>query len=943
MFLLNINNLRKINLEKLYLIDGMSLVFRAYHAMLKSGLKSPSGEPTGALFGFTNMITSLIEKDAPEYIAVAFDREEPTFRHEIYSQYKANRDEFPEELIPQLPKIKQFLELVGIQSIEYPHFEADDIIGTIAKRSSAENRPTVCVTSDKDYYQLVDDNIILMKPGRKGEDFEIVGYAEVREKFGVPPEQVIDVLGLIGDASDNVPGVKGIGEKTAIPLVAEFGSIETIYENLDKLDKASIRTKLESEKDMALLSKKLVTIDTNMNLDIPSDSLRLKEPNFIELDKFFANAGFNTIREKWRRKSSADIWLNHNIASEVFDNISKVEKNYYLVDSFEKFDNLCRELAQATTISFDLETDSLDRNSCKIVGIAISFREYTGYYIPLSYEDSKHDFAEDLFAVQNSKPKWDNLLPVNIILQKLKPMLENQNIKKCGQNIKFDLYIMKRHGIEISPIAFDSMVASYVIDPDRRHNLNDLSKAWLNYEPIPISQLIGEKKSEQISMREVNPNIIKDYAAEDADLALRLYSKLDEELAKDKKLFDLAHKIEFPLIEVLTQMEYNGICIDTDALLEISKQIEIESTELKRNIYAEAGIEFNIDSPKQLAEILFEKMQIPPVKKVKTGYSTDVQVLSELSVSYPIAAYILDYRQMQKLKSTYVDALPKMLNPTTGRIHTTYNQTVASTGRLSSTDPNLQNIPIRTDKGKEIRKAFIAQDNDHVLLSADYSQIELRIMAYICGDEQMVESFRNHHDIHAATASVLYGISISEVNQDMRRIAKTVNFGIMYGLGSFGLSQRLGLSRTESKEIIENYFQKYPGIKKYMDMTIEFTRKHGYAETLCGRRRYFSDINSNNHGLRTAAERAAINLPIQGTASDMLKIAMLGIHKEFAKNNYKSKMLLQVHDELVFEVHKSEIDVIKSVIIEKMSNALSLGEVPVIVESGTGNNWLEAH
>lgn len=930
-------------MKKLFLIDGMSLVFRAYHAMLKSGLKSPTGEPTGALFGFTNMITSLLEKESPEYIAVAFDREEPTFRHEMYPDYKANRDEFPEELIPQLPKIKKFLELVGIESIEFPGYEADDIIGTLAKNSSGENRPTVCVTSDKDYYQLIDQNITLMKPGRKGEDFEIISYEEVRDKFGVLPEQVIDVLGLIGDSSDNVPGVKGIGEKTAIPLVAEFGTIEGIYENLEKIDKASVRTKLESDKDMAFLSKKLVTIDTHMNLGISSESLRLKETNYTELDKLFAGAGFNTIREKWRRKSSPEIWINSNSNSDNFDNITNVEKKYILTDSPEKLDELCVKLSHIDTLSFDLETDSLDRNTCRIVGIALSFEEFSGYYIPGTYESNAAEFADDLFSEQINKPKWDNLLPITVVLDKLRPFLDNPHIKKCGQNIKFDLYIMKRHGVEITPVAFDSMVASYVLDPDRRHNLNDLSKQWLNYEPIPISRLIGEKKSEQISMSDVDPKIIKDYASEDADLALRLYARLDQELAKDKKLFDLAHKIEFPLIEVLTQMEYNGICIDPDALLEISKQIDIETTELQRNIFAEAGVEFNIDSPKQLAEILFEKMQIPPVKKVKTGYSTDVQVLNELSASYPIASYIVEYRQIQKLKSTYVDALPKMINPTTGRIHTTYNQTIASTGRLSSTDPNLQNIPIRTDKGKEIRKAFISQDDEHVLLSADYSQIELRIMAHICGDAQMIESFRNNHDIHAATASALYGIPISEVTQDMRRIAKTVNFGIMYGLGSFGLSQRLGLSRTESKEIIQNYFQKYPGIKKYMDMTIEFTRKHGYAETLCGRRRYFADINSNNHGLRTAAERAAINLPIQGTASDMLKIAMLNIHKEISRNRYKSKMLLQVHDELVFEIHKSEVDILKPLISEKMSNALLLGEVPVIVETGIGNNWLEAH
>lgn len=913
--------------------------------MIKSGLKSPSGEPTGALFGFTNMITSLLERENPEYISVAFDREEPTFRHERYTEYKANRAEFPEELIPQMPKIKHFLEFAGIKSIEIPRFEADDIIGTIAKTASENDWQAVCVTSDKDYYQLVDEKVTLMKPGRKGEDFEYVGIDEVKEKFGVRPDQVIDVLALIGDSSDNVPGVKGIGEKTAIPLVAEFGSVESIYENLDKIDKLSVRTKLESDKEMAFLSKELVTIDTKMQLEAGLEDLRIGDTKFVELDKLFANAGFNTIREKWRRKSSPEIWLNVQVESEkIHDSIESVKKDYRLIDTLEQLDNLLSELANATTLSFDLETDGLDRSSCNIVGIALSIAEFTGCYIPVYYDDiDSKEISDNLFSENKPQPIKKLGLPVQLVISKLTPILIDEKIKKCGQNIKFDMSIMKRHGVNVKPIAFDSMVASYVLDPDEKHNLNDLSKKWLNYEPIPISQLIGTKKSEQISMSDVDPQLIKDYASEDADLALRLYARLDEELAKDKKLFELAHDIEFPLIEVLTQMEANGITIDTDALREVSKQIEIEVAELQRQIFAEAGTEFNIDSPKQLAEILFEKMQIPPVKKVKTGYSTDVQVLNELSVSYPIASYIVEYRQIQKLKSTYVDSLPKLINKSTGRIHTTYNQTVASTGRLSSTDPNLQNIPIRTDKGKEIRKAFIALNDDFVIMSADYSQIELRIMAHICGDEQMIDSFRQNYDIHAATASILFNKPLPEVNQDMRRIAKTVNFGIMYGLGSFGLSQRLRLSRTEAKEIIDNYFAKYPGIKKYMDLTIEFARKNGYAETLCGRRRYFADIDNKNFNLRNAAERAAINLPIQGTASDMLKIAMIKIHNEFAKNKFSSKMLLQVHDELVFEVKKSEIDVIKTLVIDKMSSALSLGDVPVVVETGIGANWLEAH
>lgn len=938
----------------LYLLDGMSIVFRAYHAMSASGLKNKSGEPTGAVFAFANIITSLLDKYKPENIAVVFDRAEPTFRHEMYSLYKANRDEFPEELIPQLARIKELLDLINIPRIEKARFEADDIIGTLAKQAASEGKRAVCMTSDKDYYQLVEGNIALLKPGRKGEDFEWVNTPEVIEKFGVMPSQVVDVLALIGDSSDNVPGVKGIGEKTAIPLIQQYGNIETLYDNIDKIERALVKTKLETSKEMAYLSKTLVTIDINVPLDIKYDECKLGEPDYDGLDNFFENMGFSTIRAKWRTKANNNQESNvlsttdESISTEKVGNISVISdlrKHYEMVTSIERLEKVIDELSDQEVLSFDLETSSLDRNNCEIVGLALSSVENRAFYIPVEYANkSKNNDSGSLFdfAEKEDENKWVESLDVDLVLEKLKPLLENPKIGKIGQNAKFDMYILKLHGVDVEPLVFDTMVASYVIDPDQKHGMDALAEKYLNYKPISITSLIGEKKSEQKSMRDLPPSNITDYACEDADITLKLKNRLAN-IVHSENLVKLAYDIEFPLVKVLTDMELNGVAIDTIALKDISTIIKTEVKRLQDLIYKEADEIFNIDSPKQLGEILFEKMMIPSAKKNKTGFSTDVQVLTDLSSDYPIAEYVLEYRGLAKLQSTYVEALPKLINPKTGRIHTTYNQTIASTGRLSSTDPNLQNIPIRTDLGKQIRRAFVPQHKDYLIFAADYSQIELRIMAYICQDEHLINSFKLGHDIHSATAAILNDIDIAEVNQDMRRIAKTVNFGIMYGLGTFGLAQRLKIPRGMAKEIITNYFDKYPGIRKYMDITIEAARSKGYAETLCGRRRYFENIDSRNANLRTAAERGAINMPIQGTASDMLKIAMLDIHKAMKRNNMKSKMMLQVHDELVFEAHVDELDDLKNLVISLMSSALPLGEVPVLVETGTGKNWFEAH
>lgn len=935
-------------MKKLYLIDGMSLLFRAYHAMSNNKLINSAGEPTGAIFGFINQITSILDKEKPEHIAVAFDLADPTFRHIKYELYKANRDACPDDLVPQIPKVKEFLDLAGIPRLEKPGFEADDIIGTLSHKASLDQWEVYCITSDKDYYQLINDRVFLLKPGFKGSDYELVHYDGVKSKFGVNPDQVIDVLAIIGDSSDNVPGVKGVGDKTAIPLVQEFGTLENIYNNLDKIPKKSLVDKLQNSKEMAFLSKELVTIDCDVELELNHDALHLREIKFKELNEFFKNAGFRQLREKWMNKainSGVEIISQEQdepIKEESIQTINDLKKEYHLVTKDNILD-IIDKLKDADIIAVDTETDSLDRDSCELVGISLSIKENQAFYIPVAPLNSKVQSMDSLFDFEEKKIDTDSKnIDLDFIIKHLKPILEDKKIGKLGQNIKFDAYILKRFGIEISPIIFDTMIADYVINPDNRHNLDALSERWLNYKPIPISELIGEKKSTQITMREVDIDKACEYACEDADLAFKLYNKLNSEI-QNSNLKYLAEEIEFPLVEVLTDMESIGVSIDSKALSEFSIQITKEAAELTEKIYKEAGTEFNIDSPKQMAHILFEKLMLPTNKKTKTGFSTDVSVLSELSADYPIAEYILNYRQLMKLKSTYVDALPKLINPKTNRIHTTYNQTVASTGRLSSTDPNLQNIPIRTDLGKEIRKAFVAENDNYKILSADYSQVELRIMAYMCRDEYLIKAFQNGLDIHTATAANLYGIPIEEVNSDMRRVAKTVNFGIMYGLGSFGLSQRLGISRTEASEIIKNYFAKYPGIKQYMDDTIKSTSEKGYAETLCGRRRYFIDINSKNHTLRSAAERAAINMPIQGTASDMMKLAMIRVHKALKTRGLKSKMLLQVHDELIFEIHNSELEILPELVVREMSEALKLGDVPVIVESGIGANWLEAH
>lgn len=932
----------------LILIDGMSLVFRAYHALQRTGMKSSSGEPTFAVFAFANILTSLLDKHSPDAIAVIFDTKEPTFRHVMYDQYKANRDAFPEDLVPQLDRIKRLITLMGLQQVELPGYEADDIVGTIAYRESADGHEVLCVTSDKDYFQLVTDKVKVLRPGKDVAIYDTYDAVRVKEKFGVYPEHVIDVLALTGDASDNVPGVKGIGEKTAIPLVEKFGSVEAIYERLDEVEKESTKKKLIDSRDNAFLSKKLVTIHTDVPIDAKRVALVRQQIDFAAIDAFCAELGFHTLRSRFRKAAlAAGVDLLEDAAQaltdgapalsdEVLHTVKDTPHDYILVRTQDEFEEMMKEIGGAATVCVDLETTSLDAMSCGVVGVALSIEPGKAYYIAV---DDPTDAAPESLFVDDSQRKG---LHVSDVFARLKPMLESPNVGKVGQNLKYDALIMRRHDIAVRPIEFDTMLASYVLNPDMQHGMDALAQHWMAYRPIPISDLIGEKKGQQLSMRDIDPERVAEYAGEDADVTLKLMHILKPKL-EEEGLMDLARNIEFRTEETLVTLEYNGIAIDTAALKDLATFMREEAVRLEREIWNEAGMEFNIASGKQLGDVLFDKLMLPAGKKTKTGYSTDASVLSELAETFPIAQMILDYRQVEKLRSTYVESLPRLINARTGRVHTTYNQTVAATGRLSSTDPNLQNIPVRSELGQQIRKAFVPQHENAVIMSADYSQIELRIMAAIARDPNLMAAFSSGDDIHSATAAILYDVPIGAVTSDHRRTAKTVNFGIMYGLGAFGLAQRLGISRTEGQAIIDNYFAKYAGIKRYIDDTIASTREKGYASTLMGRRRYFPTINSSNRGLRTAAERASINMPIQGTAADMMKLAMIRVHDRMKDEGLRSLLMLQVHDELVFEAYRDELDVLRVLVKEEMEAALPLDGVPIVVETGEGASWYEAH
>jgi len=922
--------------KRLFLLDAYALIYRAYFAFSKTPLVNSKGQNVSAVSGFTSTLFDLMRREKPTHIAVVFDAAAETTRAAEHSFYKANRQEMPEDIQTAVPYIKEIIKAFHIPILEYDGYEADDIIGTVAKQKEEEGYTVFMVTPDKDYAQLVSPNIFIYKPGRLGNDIEILGVKEIQEKWEVEnPKQVIDIL---GDAVDNIPGIPSVGEKTAKKLIKEYGSMENVIANAENI-KGKLGENIRSNVEQARISKQLATIILDVPVEVNDDDLLMSLPDKEKLSQLFTELEFRSLG---KRILGEDFSVNREIKTattasvqtSLFDdeivrsesdvvrgkNIQNTPHNYTLVENNEAIDGLVAVLLKQKEICFDTETSSLDYFSLSIVGLSFSFNSGTGYYIPC---------PEDFEKAKN-------------ICHKFKPILEHVSIIKIGQNIKFDMLVLKRYGVEVRAPLYDTMIAHYLVEPDMKHGMDYLSETYLGYTPVHIEELIGKKGKNQGSMRDVPIDKIAEYASEDADITFQLKQVLAPMVEKHE-VDGVLKDIELPLIPVLADMEYEGVKIDVDYLNAYSKELEQDMLKYRSAIFEIAGLEFNLDSPRQLGDVLFGHLKLPVDKKTATGqHSTNEEVLSKLALEYPIAEKILEYRELTKLKSTYVDALPQMVNVKTGRVHTTFNQTIASTGRLSSIGPNLQNIPIRTERGQRVRKAFIARDSEHILLSADYSQIELRLAAEISGDENMLEAFRQGLDIHQATAARVYNVALADVTKEMRSKAKMVNFGIIYAISAFGLSQRLGIPRKEAAELIENYFIQYPKLRNYMSETLEFARHNGYVKTLMGRRRYLKDINSRNFTVRGFAEREAINSPLQGSAADLVKLAMIQIHEEFKRQNLKTKMTLQVHDELVFDAHQDEVDLIKPIIREKMIHAIKT-QVPLEVEIGIGSNWLDAH
>lgn len=944
------------NRERLFLLDGMALAYRAYFAFISRPLINSKGMNTSAIYGFTTTLMRLLEDEKPEHIAVVFDTREPTFRHKMYEPYKATREKMPEDMSSQLGLLKDVVRAFNVPVVEVPGFEADDVIGTLAKRAENENVLTYMVTGDKDFMQLITPLIKILRPGKGGDDPEVVDEQHVLEKFGVDPPQVVDVLALIGDKSDNVPGVPGIGEKTAIPLIKQYGNLDNLLEHADAIPQKGLREKLLNNKELALLSRQLVTIQTDVPVPIDFHQLKANTPDNATLLRYFQELEFKSLANKLSGAVHATIETTLKQAPEpertivAPADIQSTTHRYKAILSSKDLDALVKKLNASRTITFDTETTDRDPLRAELVGIAFAVEPGEAFYIPVQAQDKPSGDMGDLFGNSGSEGDAANhtadALALQTVIKKLSPILENPSIEKVGQNLKYDMLVMAAHGVSLRGIAFDTMVASYIIRPDAQHNLESLAFEHLNYKMVSFEDLVGKGRSRK-HITEVTLDAITGYACEDADITLQV-AALQEEKLRELEQLELCEKLEFPLIAVLGRMEDAGITLDTGYLSAMSNELEQQIENLVKEIHADAGGPFNINSTQQLGDILFNRLKLPIVRKTKTGYSTDVNVLETLKGQHPIIERMLDYRQYTKLKSTYIDALPQLVNPKTGRLHTSFNQTVALTGRLSSADPNLQNIPIRTELGRAIRKAFIPGEEGNVIMSADYSQIELRVMAHVSGDEGLLEAFRNNEDIHASTSAKVFGVPIGEVTRDMRRKAKEVNFGIMYGIGPFGLASRLEISQTEAKEIINRYFERFPKVKQYINDTMDSARRKGYVSTLLGRRRYLPDINSRNFTVRSNAERQAINMPIQGTAADMIKLAMIGIDSElFAgpgrrKSSLRTKMLLQVHDELVFEVPETELEAMKQLVVDKMQNAMTLN-VPIAVEVGAGRNWLEAH
>lgn len=941
--------------KRVFLLDAFALIFRAYYALIRSPRISSTGKNTNAQFGFTNALVELINKQKPSHLAVCFDTSAPTERHTDYADYKANRQETPEDILSAVPDIKAIIRGFNIPIIEMDGYEADDIIGTLSKQAEAAGYEVLMVTPDKDYGQLVSDKIKIYKPSYQGNGVEILGPEEVCAKWNIRSvDQVIDMLGMMGDAVDNIPGIPGVGEKTAAKLLAEYGTLENVLSNADQI-KGAMGEKVRNGKELALISKKLATILTNVPVEFHEEDFRLKEWNKEALRTVFTELEFRTlgkrllgeeipsalptvIEKEMPKGVQTDLFGNilespakENTQEEDADppaladrNIHNTPHTYHLVDTPEKIRELLNELHAHQEICFDTETTGVDANEAELVGLSFSVMSGSAWYVP---------FPNDTDQIRGK-------------IQVFKELFEDATKTWIGQNIKYDLLVLKWLGIEVAGPIFDTMLAHYVIEPEGKHGLDALSEKYLGYEPIHIEELIGKKGKNQGNMRDVEPEKLKEYAGEDADITLQLKQTLAP-LLKQKEVDTVFEKVENPLVKVLADMEFEGIRIDVDFLNDYSKELEREAKAAEERVYKEAGVRFNLGSPKQLGEVLFDKLKLDPAaKKTKTGqYQTGEDVLLKLAAKgHDIVDSILAFRELTKLRSTYVDALPALIHPKTGRVHTTYGQAVAVTGRLASNNPNLQNIPVRTDRGKEIRKAFIPRSEEYVLLSADYSQIELRIVAAISGDTNMCAAFQSGTDIHTATAAKVYNVSESDVTKEMRYKAKSVNFGIIYGQGAFGLADNLGISRTEAKEIIDNYKKQFPGIQRYMDDTIAFAKEYGYVQTLMGRKRWLKDISSSNFTVRGFAERNAINSPIQGTAADMIKLAMQKVHAEIKKAGLKSRMILQVHDELVFDALQTEVDKLKPLILDCMQSALPLPNgVPVIAECGQGKNWLEAH
>lgn len=921
-------------MEKLFLLDAYALIYRAYYAFIKNPRINSKGLNTSAILGFVNTLEEVLTKEQPSHIGIAFDPSGPTFRHEAYEQYKAQREETPEGIRTAVPYIKDIIRAYRIPILEVPGYEADDVIGTLARQADARGVDTFMMTPDKDYGQLVTDHVKMYRPKYGDKEFEVLGVEEVKEKYGLTsPTQVIDMLGLMGDSADNIPGCPGVGEKTATKLIQQFGSIENLLAGIDQL-KGALKTKIENNKEQIEFSKFLATIKTDVPIELDMEQLKKEEPDEEKLRSLFEELEFRTLLDRKFKKENPqpaqDLFQGTLFADFTADSpedsknssltkYNKADFDYQLIDTEEKRKKIIDLFLTNDFLSLDTETTGTDPISAKLVGLSFSIRENQAFYVPIPQNDEE----------------------AQKIVNEFKPIYENENILKIGQNIKYDLLVLQNYGVELKGKIFDTMIAHYLLQPELHHGMDYMAEVYLNYQTIHIEELIGKGKNQK-NMADLPPTAVYEYACEDADVTLKLKNILEPQL-KENDCDRLFWEIEMPLMPVLAYMERNGVCIDREGLKETSRLYTEEMNRIEQEIHELAGTDFNIASPKQVGEVLFDRLKIvDKPKKTKTGqYVTSEEVLESLRTKHPVVEKILEHRGLKKLLGTYIDALPKLVNPETGHIHTSFNQTITTTGRLSSSNPNLQNIPVRNEYGKEIRKAFIPEEGC-LFFSADYSQIELRIMAHLSGDEHMIEAFRNGYDIHAATAAKIFKKSLEEVTKEERSKAKTANFGIIYGITAFGLAERMGVSRTEAKELIEGYFQTYPKVKEYMNRSIEMAREKGYTETVYHRKCHLRDINSHNAVVRGYAERNAINSPIQGSAADIIKIAMIRIYHRFREEQLRSKMILQVHDELNFSVYPEEKEKVQQIVIEEMEHAYSM-QVPLEADYGWGKNWLEAH